>query len=59
MITGIEKEIVDKMKNLWCNLQPKITKMVSKETASSSNLRTLLQNYKEELKKCGKSNFKA
>ena len=57
MITGIEKEIVDKMKTLWCNLQPKITKMVSKEAASSSNLHTLLQNYKEELKKCVKLIF--
>ena len=57
MITGIEQEIVDKMKKLWCNLQPKITKMVSKEAASSSNLRTLLQDYKEELKKCGKLHF--
>jgi hypothetical protein len=50
MITGIEPEIKDKKKILWCNLQPKITKMVSKEAASSSNLRTLLQ----KLKKCGK-----
>ena len=42
---------MDKMKNLWCNLQPKITKMVTKEATSSSNVRTLLQDSKEELKK--------
>ena len=53
MITDSSDKPVDGMASVWCTLQPKIVKLMTKEAESSSKLCTLQKNCDEQLKQSG------